>query len=179
MSNLPDLTLPEEAPRSMSQYGEHAFDTSSFPIYSLVKAPDSEMAEVASSINAAAARSISFELNELEELGLVVDVAPRWDFSGSSMSEVVDYHATFPFEVPPADSKWCPLAFVVVVSLSWATDGVLLVGFDFRNEGAIPVSSCNALTGEELGGGLVSLRAGDENEGFVDTRDRAAIGKGA
>ena len=133
------------------------------------------MAEVASAINTAAARCVSFGLNELEELGLVVDVAPRWNFSGSFMKDIVDYHATLPFGVPPADSKWCLLAFVVVISLSWATNGVLLSGFNFRNEETISVSSCMALIGEELGGGLISLRAGDENEGFADTRDRAAI----
>lgn len=179
MSSSPNLTLPEYAPQSISQYGEHAFDTSSFPVYALIKVSDSEMAEVSNSINNAAARAISFEPGELEDLGPVAASAPRWDFSGGCVGDIVNYHATLPFRVPPAESKWCPLAFIVVTTLSWATTGVLLVGFDFRVEGRVSVSSCIALVGEELGEGLISLRAGDENNGFVDTRDRAAIGEDA
>lgn len=80
------------------------------------------MAKVSQAINTAAARCLSFEPKELDDLSPVVDVAPRWDFSrgggggGGSASDVVEYHATLLFGNPPAISKWCPLAFVVVTS---------------------------------------------------------------
>lgn len=176
MANSPDLSLPNEAPATLAHWKDTSFEVSSSPIYSLIDIPQDQMTEIATSINNAAQDYLGFGPGELEDLGLVADPAPEWDFSGKSLKDILDYHAALDFG--PADGaldpKYCALAFIVVTTSSWQTEGLLLVGFDLRTEGSVIPSSCHALP-EKLGAGLISLRQGDENEGFVDTRDFVAI----
>lgn len=176
MADSPDLSLPDEAPAALAHWKDTSFEVSSFPLYSLIDIPQDQMIEIVASINNAAQDYLGFAPGELEDLGLVANPAPEWNFSGKSLRDILDYHAALDFT--PADGvldpRYCALAFIVVATSSWQTEGLLLVGFDFRHQDSIIPSSCRALP-EKLGAGLISLRQGDENEGFVDTRDFVAI----
>ncbi|KAI0436215.1 hypothetical protein F4803DRAFT_246727 [Xylaria telfairii] len=116
MAAYPDLSLPTEAPSSMSQYRAHQpANSNPTALYTLVDMTDDELADLARECEAACVETGS-------ERGSCVRPAPQPRFVGQPLRAVFDYHLELAKQI-----TYEPEYFIAAIDKDWRGRGVILV----------------------------------------------------
>ncbi|PWY89148.1 hypothetical protein BO70DRAFT_426804 [Aspergillus heteromorphus CBS 117.55] len=112
------------------------WDEASFAIYTLITLPASSLSALLTTLND------EWTQNMTDEAPPLVRTPPVYDFTGTSLREVVQAHSALDKGFTPRDDsgadgniQWYPTAFIVVTSLDWRERGLVFVYVDGEDSG--------------------------------------------